>query len=46
MLEAVWLIPALPLTGFVVLLVAGKRLGDPRAGWLATAMMGAAFLTR
>ena len=31
-LEAVWLIPALPLTGFVVLLVAGKRLGDPRAG--------------
>ncbi|MEA2901256.1 MAG: NADH-quinone oxidoreductase subunit [Actinomycetota bacterium] len=45
MLEAVWLIPALPLTGFLVLLVAGKRLGDPRAGFLATAMMGAAFLT-
>ncbi|MEA2717722.1 MAG: NADH-quinone oxidoreductase subunit, partial [Actinomycetota bacterium] len=45
MLEAVWLIPALPLTGFLVLLVAGRRLGDPRAGWLATAMMGAAFLT-
>ncbi len=34
MLEAVWLIPALPLTGFLVLLVAGKRLGDPgRGGW-------------
>ncbi len=45
MLEAVWLIPALPLTGFLVLLVAGKRLGDPRAGWLATAMMGTAFLS-
>ena len=45
MLEAVWLIPALPLTGFLILLVAGRRLGDPRAGWLATAMMGAAFLT-
>jgi len=44
-LEAVWLIPALPLTGFVILLVAGRRLGDPRAGWLATAMMAAAFLT-
>jgi NADH-quinone oxidoreductase subunit L len=44
-LEAVWLIPALPLTGFLVLLIAGRRLGDPRAGWLATAMMGAAFLT-
>ena len=45
MLEAVWLIPALPLAGFLVLLVAGKRLGDPRAGLLATAMMAAAFLT-
>ncbi len=45
MLEAVWLIPALPLTGFLILLVAGRRLGDPRAGWLATAMMGGAFLT-
>ncbi len=45
MLEAVWLIPALPLAGFLILLVAGRRLGDPRAGWLATAMMGAAFLT-
>ncbi|MEA2685525.1 MAG: NADH-quinone oxidoreductase subunit, partial [Actinomycetota bacterium] len=45
MLEAVWLIPALPLTGFLILLVAGKRLGDPRAGFLATGMMVAAFLT-
>jgi NADH-quinone oxidoreductase subunit L len=45
MLEAVWLIPALPLAGFLVLLVAGKRLGDPWAGWLATAAIGASFLT-
>ena len=45
MLEAVWLIPALPLAGFLVLLAAGKRLGDPRAGWLATGMMGASFVT-
>jgi NADH-quinone oxidoreductase subunit L len=44
-LEAVWLIPFLPLAGFLVLLIAGRRLGDPRAGWLATAMMAAAFLT-
>ncbi|HEX8769382.1 MAG TPA: NADH-quinone oxidoreductase subunit L [Acidimicrobiales bacterium] len=44
MLEAVWLIPALPLTGFVILLVAGRRLGDSRAGWLATAMMGGSFI--
>jgi NADH-quinone oxidoreductase subunit L len=44
MLEATWLIPALPLVGFLVLLAAGKRIGDPRAGWLATAMMAASFV--
>ncbi len=44
MLEAVWLIPALPLAGFLVLLLAGRRLGDPQAGWLATAVVGAAFI--
>ena len=44
MVEAVWLIPALPLLGFLVLLAFGRRLGDPRAGYLATAMMVAAFL--
>ncbi|HVL27298.1 MAG TPA: NADH-quinone oxidoreductase subunit L [Acidimicrobiales bacterium] len=44
MLDAVWLIPALPLAGFLILLVAGRRLGDPQSGWLATAMMAASFL--
>jgi len=43
-LHAVWLIPALPLAGFGVLLFAGRRLGDPRAGWLATAMIGGSFV--
>jgi NADH-quinone oxidoreductase subunit L len=43
-LDAAWLIPALPLTGFVLLLVLGRRLGDPWAGWLATAMTTAAFV--
>ncbi|MGI8809195.1 MAG: NADH-quinone oxidoreductase subunit L [Acidimicrobiales bacterium] len=43
MLSAVWLVPALPLAGFLLLLVAGKRLGDPLAGWLATAMVGGSF---
>jgi len=42
--EAVWLIPALPLAGFLILLAFGRRLGDPGAGYVATAMMGAAFL--
>jgi len=42
-LDLVWLIPALPLAGFLVLLVFGRRLGEPLAGWLATAMVAAAF---
>ena len=44
MVELVWLIPALPLIGFVVLLLAGKLLGEPRAGWIATTAAGASFL--
>jgi NADH-quinone oxidoreductase subunit L len=43
-LELVWLIPALPLAGFLVLLVAGRRLGEPAAGWLATAASGGSFV--
>jgi len=43
MVEAVWLIPALPLAGFLILAIAGRRLGNPRAGWLATAMMVGSF---
>ena len=42
-LDLTWLIPAFPLVGFLVLLVAGRRLGDPWAGWLATAMCAGAF---
>ena len=44
MVELVWLIPALPLVGFAILLVAGPRLGEPRAGWLATAASAGSFL--
>jgi NADH-quinone oxidoreductase subunit L len=40
----VWLIPALPLAGFVLLLLFGKRLGEPAAGWLGTLMVGGSFL--
>ena len=32
MLDLVWLIPALPLAGFLCLLLFGRKLGDPRAG--------------
>ncbi len=44
MLSAVWLIPALPLLGFLILLVWGRKLGEPAAGWLATLMVGGSFL--
>ena len=43
MTDVVWLIPAFPLAGFVLILLFGRRLGEPRAGYLATAMMFAAF---
>ena len=38
MLDLVWLIPALPLAGFLLILLFGRRLGDPKAGYLATLM--------
>jgi NADH-quinone oxidoreductase subunit L len=42
--DLVWLIPAFPAAGFVIILFFGRRLGEPLAGWLATLMCGAAFL--
>ncbi|MGQ0616977.1 MAG: NADH-quinone oxidoreductase subunit L [Acidimicrobiia bacterium] len=44
MVELVWAIPALPLFGFLVLVVAGRRLGEPLAGWFATVMCGGSFV--
>jgi NADH-quinone oxidoreductase subunit L len=44
MLDLVWLIPALPLAGFLVLLVAGRRLGEPLAGWVATLASASSFV--
>ena len=37
MLDLVWLIPALPLAGFLFILLFGRKLGDPKAGYFATA---------
>jgi len=45
MLEAAFLIPAFPLLGFVLILLFGRRLGEPAAGWLATGAMGASFVS-
>jgi NADH-quinone oxidoreductase subunit L len=44
MADVVWLVPALPLAGFLLILLFGRRLGDPRAGYFATAMMVASFV--
>lgn len=43
MLDAVWLIPALPLAGFLLILLFGRILGEPGAGWLATIMAFGSF---
>jgi NADH-quinone oxidoreductase subunit L len=43
-LDLVWLIPALPLAGFLLLLAFGRRIGEPGAGWLATVMCGGSFV--
>ncbi len=44
MIELAWLIPALPLLGFALLVLFGRRLGEPVAGWLATLASAGAFL--
>ena len=44
MLNLVWLIPALPLAGFLLILLFGRILGEPRAGVLATAMTASSFV--
>jgi len=38
-----WLIPALPLFGVLVLVPLGRRLGEPLAGWLGTATVAGSF---
>jgi NADH-quinone oxidoreductase subunit L len=44
MLHAAYLMPLLPLAGFVILAVAGRRLGEPLAGWLGTATVAGSFV--
>ncbi len=44
MADVIWLVPLLPLIGFSVLLLVGKRIGEPLSGWIATAMAAGSFL--
>jgi NADH-quinone oxidoreductase subunit L len=42
--NAAYLILAAPLLGAIILLFGGRRIGEPLAGWLATALSSAAFV--
>jgi NADH-quinone oxidoreductase subunit L len=42
--NAAYVILALPLAGFVLLLWLGRRLGEPAAGWLATLLAAGSFV--
>src|SRR5579862_1738931 len=44
LLDLAWVIPVIPAVGAAVLLLFGKRIGEPKAGWLATILMGLAFV--
>jgi NADH-quinone oxidoreductase subunit L len=44
LLHAAFAVPLLPLAGFAVLVVAGKRLGNPRAGWVGVTAIGLSFV--
>ena len=42
--DLAWLVVAFPLAGFGLNLLFGRRLGEPTAGWLATAAMLGSFV--
>jgi len=44
MTDLVWLVPALPLAGALLLIVFGARIGEPRAGWLAKLATASSFV--
>ncbi len=43
-LDLVWIVPALPLLGAVILMPFGRRIGEPVAGWIATGLMALSFV--
>ena len=43
LLDLVWIVPALPALGAALLLLFGRRIGEPKAGWLATGLMALSF---
>ena len=45
MIDFVYLIPLFPLLGFTFLMMMGKRLGNPAAGWVATGAVSLSFIS-
>jgi NADH-quinone oxidoreductase subunit L len=43
MLDLIWLIPALPLAGFLLIVLLGRKFGEPGAGIIATLMTAGSF---
>ncbi|MEN8237707.1 MAG: NADH-quinone oxidoreductase subunit L [Actinomycetota bacterium] len=44
MTDYLWLIVALPLAGFLINIVFGKRIGEPLAGWLGFSLVGISWV--
>jgi len=44
MLDVIWLIPAFPLLGFLLIVAFGRRLGEPAAGYTAAAAVLGSFV--
>ncbi len=44
MIHAIYFVALLPLVGFAVLALFGRRIGQPAAGWLATVLVFGAFV--
>ena len=43
-LDLVWLVPALPIAGAIILLFFGKRIGEPKAGWIGSGLLACSFV--
>jgi NADH-quinone oxidoreductase subunit L len=43
-LDVIWLLPAVALGGFLLLVLLGRRFGDPLAGWIGTAVCATTFV--
>jgi NADH-quinone oxidoreductase subunit L len=44
MIEALWVVIALPLLGSAMLILLGRRVDDPWAGWIGSGLVAAAFV--